>query len=209
MTNCLFHNIVTSFLCFLLSEPDGVPIEAWKAIGTCGESILNSIFKRALLNGKIPRQWRQSIITPVFKGRGSVPERGNYRGIKVTFLTMEHLERIIDSRTRQECHVRQECQYGFPWTIDPVYALRIVTEKFRTKNTQVQVYKTIIITVLLQGCEAWPVLEQHKQELRVTGMNILRWMCGVTRKYCVRNSRIRGSLHVRDIADKLQESRLR
>ncbi|KAJ0178550.1 hypothetical protein K1T71_006373 [Dendrolimus kikuchii] len=40
-------------------------------------------------------------------------------------------------------------------------------------------------------------------------MNMLRWMCGVTRKDRVRNSRIRGSLHVRDIADKLQECRLR
>ncbi|KAJ0177914.1 hypothetical protein K1T71_006787 [Dendrolimus kikuchii] len=40
-------------------------------------------------------------------------------------------------------------------------------------------------------------------------MDMLRWMCGVTRKDRVRNSRIRGSLHVRDIADKLQECRLR
>ncbi|KAJ0172760.1 hypothetical protein K1T71_011899 [Dendrolimus kikuchii] len=40
-------------------------------------------------------------------------------------------------------------------------------------------------------------------------MNMLRWMCGVTRKDRVRNSRIRGSLHVRDIADKLQKCRLR
>ncbi|PZC79938.1 hypothetical protein B5X24_HaOG215620 [Helicoverpa armigera] len=72
-----------------------------------------------------------------------------------------------------------------------------------------QVYKSIIRPVLLYGSEAWPVLERHKQELRVTEMKMLRWMCGVTRKDRVRNSRIRGSLHVRDIADKLQECRLR
>ncbi|KAJ0172804.1 hypothetical protein K1T71_011943 [Dendrolimus kikuchii] len=40
-------------------------------------------------------------------------------------------------------------------------------------------------------------------------MNMLRWMCGVTRKDRVRNSRIPGSLYIRDKADKLQESRLR
>ncbi|KAJ0179997.1 hypothetical protein K1T71_004588 [Dendrolimus kikuchii] len=62
-----------------------------------------------------------------------------------------------------------------------------------------QVYKSIIRPVLLYGSEAWPVLERHKQELRVTEMNMLRWMCGVTRKDRVRNSRIRGSLHVQNL----------
>ncbi|KAJ8715872.1 hypothetical protein PYW08_013157 [Mythimna loreyi] len=72
-----------------------------------------------------------------------------------------------------------------------------------------QVYKTIIRPVLLYGSEAWPVLERHKQSLRVTEMNMLRWMSGVSRKDRIKNSRIRGSLQVRDIADKLQEGRLR
>ncbi|CAK1598604.1 unnamed protein product [Parnassius mnemosyne] len=72
-----------------------------------------------------------------------------------------------------------------------------------------QVYKTIIRPVLTYGKEAWPVLERYRQLLHVTEMNMLRWMCGVTWKDRVRNTYIRGSLHVRDIADKLQESRLR
>nr|XP_032520531.1 uncharacterized protein LOC116772442 [Danaus plexippus plexippus] len=40
-------------------------------------------------------------------------------------------------------------------------------------------------------------------------MKMLRWMCGVTRADRIRNTFIRGSLGVRDVADKLQESRLR
>lgn len=36
-----------------------------------------------------------------------------------------------------------------------------------------------------------------------------RWVCGVTRLDRIRNEHIRGSLGVRDVADKLQESRLR
>ncbi|XP_063392644.1 uncharacterized protein LOC134678124 [Cydia fagiglandana] len=40
-------------------------------------------------------------------------------------------------------------------------------------------------------------------------MKMLRWMSGVSRKDRVRNAHIRGSLGVRDIADKLQECRLR
>ncbi|CAG5009407.1 unnamed protein product [Parnassius apollo] len=66
-----------------------------------------------------------------------------------------------------------------------------------------QVYKTIIRPVLTYGSEAWPVLERHRQLLHVTEMNILRWMCGVTRKDHVWNTYIRGSLHILDIANKL------
>ncbi|XP_047984026.1 uncharacterized protein LOC125224642 [Leguminivora glycinivorella] len=40
-------------------------------------------------------------------------------------------------------------------------------------------------------------------------MKMLRWMCGVTRLDRIRNEYVRGSLGVRDIADKMQESRLR
>ncbi|XP_049875557.1 uncharacterized protein LOC126373441 [Pectinophora gossypiella] len=38
---------------------------------------------------------------------------------------------------------------------------------------------------------------------------MLRWMCGVTRLDKIRNEYVRGSLGVRDVADKLQENRLR
>ena len=38
---------------------------------------------------------------------------------------------------------------------------------------------------------------------------VLWWMCGVTRSDRTRNTFIRGSLGVRDVADKLQERRLR
>ncbi|XP_060809325.1 uncharacterized protein LOC132903884 [Amyelois transitella] len=72
-----------------------------------------------------------------------------------------------------------------------------------------QVSKAIMRPVLLYSSETWPVLERLKQNLYDTEMNMLRWMCGVSRKDGARESRIRGSLHVRDIADKMQKSRLR
>ncbi|XP_063622324.1 uncharacterized protein LOC134794438 [Cydia splendana] len=71
------------------------------------------------------------------------------------------------------------------------------------------VYKSIIRPVLLYGSEPWPVLGRHVQQLHVTEMKMLQWMCGVTRLDRIRNKHMRGSLGIRDVADKLQESRLR
>ncbi|XP_061724334.1 uncharacterized protein LOC133530439 [Cydia pomonella] len=67
------------------------------------------------------------------------------------------------------------------------------------------VYKSIIRPVLLYGNETWPVLGRHVQQLQVTEMVTLLWMCGVMRLDRIRNEHVRGSLGIRDVADKLQE----
>ncbi|KAJ8723102.1 hypothetical protein PYW08_003014 [Mythimna loreyi] len=85
------------------------------------------------------------------------------------------------------------------------WAIKTTSSNFYKNKNFVLIYTFS----LLYGSEAWPVLERHKQSLRVTEMNMLRWMSGVSRKDRTKNSRIQGSLQVRDIADKLQEGRLR
>ena len=52
----------------------------------------------------------------------------------------------------------------------------------------------------------WPALSRHTQKLNVMEMKMLRWVCGVTQSDRIRNTFIRGSLGVRDVVDKLQES---
>lgn len=71
------------------------------------------------------------------------------------------------------------------------------------------VYKSIIRPVLTYGSETWTLTQRQVQTIQVAEMKMLRWMCGVTRLDKIRNEYVRGSLGVRDIADKLQESRLR
>lgn len=71
------------------------------------------------------------------------------------------------------------------------------------------IYKTIIRPVLMYGSETWAVTQKNVHTIQVAEMKMLRWMCGVTRLDKIRNEYVRGSLGVRDIADKLQESRLR
>ncbi|KAJ2943370.1 hypothetical protein O0L34_g12180 [Tuta absoluta] len=71
------------------------------------------------------------------------------------------------------------------------------------------VYKSMIRPVLTYGSETWALTQRQVQSIHVAEMKMLRWMCGVTRLDKIRNEYVRGSLGVRDIADKLQESRLR
>ena len=394
---------------------DGIPIETWKTMGTQGVFLLTELFNKILVTGRMPDAWRVNIITPIYKGKGSVQECGNYQGIKLMSHTMKLFERIIDQRLRQECSV-SECQYGFRpgcGTMDPIFALRTLQETHQCRNqplhfafldlqrafdsvpreiiwwalrakavpeayigviqdmyanteavvktivghtkpfpitvgvhqgsvlssylfcivldvlsaeipdtppwvmeyaddialvsrhrqdleTRVNmwrdvlengglklnvakteylascstdnetirignevvvkttkfkylgavlhesgcidseiksrisaawakwreltavtcdpkipvrlkglIYKSVIRPVMLYGCETWPALRSHVSELHVNEMKMLRWMCGVTRLDRVRNEHIRGSLGVRDIADKIEEARLR
>ena len=55
----------------------------------------------------------------------------------------------------------------------------------------------------------WAVTKKHVITIQVAEMKMLRWMCGVTRLDKIRNEYVRGSLGVRDVADKIQEKRLR
>ena len=72
-----------------------------------------------------------------------------------------------------------------------------------------KVYKTVVRPAMMYGSETWAVKRTHERKLDVAEMRMLRWMCGVTRRDRIRNEVIRGTTKVREISDKMQESRLR
>ncbi|KAJ8715501.1 hypothetical protein PYW07_009983 [Mythimna separata] len=116
--------------------PDNVPIEVWKAMGSHGVDLLTDLFNRILTTKEMPNQWRLSLIIPVYKGKGSVQDCSNYRGIKIMCHTMKLFERIIDTRLRSECTI-SECQYDFRAgnsTMDAVFALRTLSEAYRERR---------------------------------------------------------------------------
>ena len=53
-----------------------------------------------MLTSGIPSSWRLSEVTPLFKGKGSILECSNYRGIKLISQSLKLLEQIIDQRLR-------------------------------------------------------------------------------------------------------------
>ena len=72
-----------------------------------------------------------------------------------------------------------------------------------------KIYKRVVRPVLLYVAETWPVTRAQEKRLEVVEMRMLRCMCGVTRKGKIRNERIRNTVKVGPIEEKIQESRLR
>ena len=113
--------------------PDKVPVEVWKALGETGEQLLRNIFNMVLRTGRIPEEWRKSLIIPIYKGKGDIMECKNYRGIKLLSHTFKIWERVIDARLRSII-TPHEIHLGFRpgrGTTDAIFMIRQTMEKYR------------------------------------------------------------------------------
>jgi hypothetical protein len=52
-------------------------------------------------------------------------------------------------------------------------------------------YRTEVKLAMLYGTESWAVKSQHKNQVSVAEMGMLRWISGKTRHYRIRNDTIR------------------
>ena len=67
-----------------------------------GVDMLLDLLQKIFEQEKMPEEWRDSVIVPIFKENGDIQDCGNYRGIKMKILshTMKIWERVIDRRLR-------------------------------------------------------------------------------------------------------------
>ena len=117
---------------------DGIPVEVWKCLGEEGIHMLWDLMKWIYEQEKIPTEWRDSVIIPIYNEKGDIQDCGNYRGIKLMSHTMKIWERIIDIRLRKETNVGDE-KFGFMpgrGTTDAIilFAVRQLMEKHRGKQ---------------------------------------------------------------------------
>ena len=87
-------------------------------------------------DGKVPSDWEQSFTVCLYKGKGDVLERGNYRGLKLTEQVMKILERIVDGLIRQLVSI-DDSQFGFVsgrGTTDAIFVVRQLQEKYLAAN---------------------------------------------------------------------------
>jgi hypothetical protein len=70
-------------------------------------------------------------------------------------------------------------------------------------------YRTTIQPTMLYGAECWHTKRWHVQQLSAAEMDILRCICGHTRRDCVWNNDIRERLGVTPVEEKLVQHHLR
>ena len=73
------------------------------------------MFRKSLDDGKIPDDWRDSNVTPIFK-KGSKADPGNYRPVSLTCGVGKSMERIVKSEIVSHVEkngLMSKSQHGF------------------------------------------------------------------------------------------------
>ena len=113
--------------------PDDIPVDVWKCLGEIALEFLTKLYNKTMESERMPEEWRDSVLIPIFKNKVDVQSCNNYRGIKLISHTMNVWERVVDRRLRSELTFSEQ-PYGFmprKSTTDALFALRVLMEKYR------------------------------------------------------------------------------
>ena len=80
--------------------PDDIPVEVWKCLGEIALEFLTKLYNRTMESERMPEEWRDSILIPIFKNKGDVQSCSNYRGIKLICHGMKLWERVVERRLK-------------------------------------------------------------------------------------------------------------
>jgi len=85
--------------------------------------------------GRIPDDWRSSILLPVFTGKGDPMECGSYRSTKLLEHAMKVIERVFERRSRQKVKIDAMQFRLMPGkgTTDAIFTVRQIQEKYGCK----------------------------------------------------------------------------
>ena len=101
----------------------------------CLKSLTN-IFNDILFKDKLPEERMLSSLVPIFRGKGVPLNPNSYRGIKSLEPAFKLYGKVLDGHLREVVDI-DKMQYGFMkgrGTVDAVFVLRRLSEKFKTKN---------------------------------------------------------------------------
>ena len=85
--------------------PSGVVAEMLKAAGETGTALLTDLCNAILVEERIPTDWNNSTLVPVFKGKGDALECSSYRAIKLLEHAMKVLERVLEKKIRNQAQI--------------------------------------------------------------------------------------------------------
>lgn len=122
--------------------PGDIPAELIKYGGLVLTERLRYLMNLCLRKHKTPKEWKESIISSVFK-KGDRKDPNNYRGISVTATISRLWGKIVQKRIRKEVENRiGEDQSGFiagRSCVDNLFILQQLTEKMKSRDKEVHV----------------------------------------------------------------------
>ena len=62
--------------------PDDIPVEVWTCLGESALKFLTKLYNRTMESERMPEEWRDSALIPIFKNKGDVQSFSNYTGKK-------------------------------------------------------------------------------------------------------------------------------
>jgi len=118
-----------------VAGPDGIPPELLKcAIGPISTA-LHAIFTNVWRTGHIPADWKDGILTALYKGKGPKAECGSYRPITLLSVLGKVFAHVLLARIQPLLDItRRPEQSGFVAgrsTTDTILALRLLSEIHR------------------------------------------------------------------------------
>ena len=108
----------------------------WKCLGEEGLEWLTELFNVIFRTAKMPKEWRSSIVIPLYKNKGDIQDCNNFRGIKLLSHTMKLWERVVKRRLREDVSILEN-QFSFMpgrSTIETIYLLRKLMGLYRDKK---------------------------------------------------------------------------
>ena len=114
----------------------GIVTEMMKAAHVLSVDWLTDLCNMIVSEGKIPDDWKKSILVPVYKGKGDPLHCGSYRAIKLLEHALKIVELVLERRIRQQVKI-DDMQFGFcegKGTTDAIFILKQVQGKFQAKH---------------------------------------------------------------------------
>jgi len=121
--------------------PDGLVIEIYKNVPTnVLLPLLCHLFNVLLEKGHFPPKWCQAIICPLYKGKGSIHDKNNYRGISLLNVVGKIFTKVLNNRLVHWAEANRMFkpeQIGYRkgfCTVDHLFSLQASVQKYLSKS---------------------------------------------------------------------------
>jgi hypothetical protein len=94
-TTLIVTKLINNLLASSGAGSTGIPVSIIKLCVNKFAPVLTEIFNSCIINKTIPDDWKQAVVTPLFKNKGNLNNLNNYRGISVLPPISKIFEKIL------------------------------------------------------------------------------------------------------------------